>query len=129
MKAFILFLLIVFVVWDFGWMAAGVKPLFPWELKKELAGETPPLLLDVRTPAEYALFHIPGALNRPQALTDDSVLKDIPRDRRVVVVCMTGHRSPFVVKKMQSMGFTNAVNLTWGSLGWLLSGGETVRGG
>jgi rhodanese-related sulfurtransferase len=129
LKTFLIVFLLFFVAWDLGWWAAGVKPMLPWELKKELAGDKPPLLLDVRTSGEYAMFHIPGALSRPQALSDPAVLENIPRDREVVVVCMTGHRSPIVAKKMLDMGFTNVSNLTWGSLGWLLTGGDTVKGG
>ena len=40
------------------------------------------MLLDVREPVEYALGHVPGAVNLPQADLADR-LEELPRDRPV----------------------------------------------
>jgi rhodanese-related sulfurtransferase len=40
---------------------------------------------------------------------------------------MTGHRSSVVAYGLKRRGFTKVYNLTFGMLGWLLSGGETMR--
>jgi rhodanese-related sulfurtransferase len=45
----------------------------------------------------------------------------------LVIICMTGHRSSVVAYRLKKRGFTEVHNLTFGMLGWLLSGGETVR--
>ncbi|MFU2210770.1 rhodanese-like domain-containing protein [Solidesulfovibrio sp. C21] len=129
MKALVLFLVIFFLLWDLGWMAAGVHQMLPWRLRR-LREEAPPgpQVLDVRTPAEFALFHIPGAVNRPDALIADPAALGLDPKRPVVVACMTGHRSPFVTKKLAARGY-DATNLTWGMLGWKLAGGKSVSGG
>jgi hypothetical protein len=50
------------------------------------------LVLDVRTPAEFARGHVPGALHIPvQEL--EKRLGEIPGDRPVLLVCRTGRRA------------------------------------
>jgi len=44
-----------------------------------------------------------------------------------VIICMTGHRSSVVAYRLKKRGFTEVHNLTFGMLGWLLSGGETSK--
>jgi rhodanese-related sulfurtransferase len=124
---FVLVLLVLLALWDVAWLMAGVGQTLPWRLKAMRKGGAGPQLLDVRTPAEYALFHIPGAVNRPDALFTDASTLNIDPGRPVVVVCMTGHRSPFVAKKLADQGLA-ATNLTWGMVGWKLAGGETRSG-
>lgn len=126
MKGLLIFLVLFFGVWDLVWLLAGVGQTPPWRLRRQLV-EAPPQLLDVRTPAEFALFHIPGAVNRPDALAVPAAGLGLDPDRPVVVICLTGHRSPFVAKKLADQGLA-ASNLTWGMFGWLLSFGRTVTG-
>ncbi|EHJ48734.1 Rhodanese-like protein [Solidesulfovibrio carbinoliphilus subsp. oakridgensis] len=124
---FVLFLLVLLVLWDVAWLMAGVGQTLPWRLKTMRKDGAGPQLLDVRTPAEYALFHIPGAVNRPDAFGKNAKDLGLDPDRPVVVVCMTGHRSPFVAKRLADQGLA-ATNLTWGMAGWKLAGGETRSG-
>jgi rhodanese-related sulfurtransferase len=128
MKALVLFILLFFVAWDLGWLAAGLRQTPPWRLRRMRDAGAKPQLLDVRTSAEYALFHIPGAVSRPDAIAADPAALGLDPKRPVVVICMTGHRSPFVAKRLAAKGF-DASNLTWGMLGWKLAGGESVSGG
>jgi rhodanese-related sulfurtransferase len=114
-------ILVSFLVWDFLWWILGVKPLLPWQLRKRLqSNAAPPVLLDVRTPLEYNWFHLPGAENRPDMLLDDSPIPMVASNQEVVVICMTGHRSPFVSHALKKRGFPRVYNLTWGMLGWKL---------
>jgi rhodanese-related sulfurtransferase len=126
MKGLVLVLVLFFGVWDLAWLLAGVGQTPPWRLRRQM-GEKSPQLLDVRTPAEFALLHIPGAINRPDALTVPPADLGLDPARPVVVVCMTGHRSPFVAKKLAKAGF-DVSNLTWGMLGWLASFGPISTG-
>jgi rhodanese-related sulfurtransferase len=135
-KLLLAFVLIVFVVWDIGWMLAGVRPLFPWQLKSMLQQHPEKLvLLDVRTAAEFRLLHIPGARHTPDILAGGELPEDLrPRlqaapDSMVVLICMTGHRSPVAAKMLQSRLDVPVVNLTWGMLGWLAVLGPVERGG
>jgi rhodanese-related sulfurtransferase len=119
MEKFLIVVIVLFLVWDVVWWILGVKPMFPWQLQKRLhTSATPPILLDVRTPLEYNWFHLPGAQNRPDLLLDDSAMPLVAPTQEVVVICMTGHRSPFVSHALKKRGFPRVSNLTWGMLGW-----------
>ena len=126
MKGLLVFLIVFFGVWDLAWLVAGVGQTPPWRLRR-LLGKGPVQLLDVRTPTEFALFHIPGAVNRPDALAVPAAELGLDPAKPVAVVCMTGHRSPFVAKKLAANGY-DASNLTWGMLGWLLTFGPVASG-
>ncbi|MHB9073463.1 MAG: rhodanese-like domain-containing protein [Desulfobaccales bacterium] len=121
MGKFLIAIFVLFLVWDIVWWILGVKPLFPWQLRKRLHTDTvPPVLLDVRTPLEYNWFHLPGAENRPDVLLDATTMPTVAPNQEVVVICMTGHRSPFVSHALKKRGFPRVYNLTWGMLGWKL---------
>jgi rhodanese-related sulfurtransferase len=96
----------------------GVKPLFPWQLQQKMTHNPSELaLLDVRTPWEFRWFHLPEAQNVPFEKGMPRQL-DIPRNKAVVVICMTGHRSPPVAYHLLKAGYTQVYNLTWGMAGW-----------
>jgi rhodanese-related sulfurtransferase len=124
----LLALVAVLVLWDPFWRLLGVPQLFPWELQRMLREDPEGVcLVDVRTPWEYRWFHIPGAANVP-ALGEGDPAGACGPDQRVVVICMTGHRSQFTARSMAE-GFGRApANLVWGMVGWRLFGGETVSG-
>jgi rhodanese-related sulfurtransferase len=119
----IIFLLLIIIGWDLVWYFVGVKPLFPWQLKKMLDnGKNPGRLIDVRTNLEFNWFHIEGAENRPDVLFDIDRYRDKNFDEPVVVICMSGHRSPIVAYRLKKHGYKQVYNLTWGMLGWKLFG-------
>lgn len=126
----LLLILVILAAWDLGWWyVAGVKPVAPWTLKAELASDFPPTVIDVRSPAEYEWFHIPGAINVPfPASLAELALAQPDPNKPIVVTCMTGHRSPPVVRQLTKGGYTNVRNLTWGMAAWKLFGGATVKG-
>ena len=49
------------------------------------------VLLDVRSPAQYASGHAPGALNLPQGKIVEAKLRDYPLDTLFVVYCAGPH--------------------------------------
>ena len=121
---------VLLVLWDVTWwFGFGVSPVSPYALKMEVNRDDAPVIIDVRTPAEFELFHIPGAVNvpYPASLAELALAAPDP-SRPVVVVCMTGHRSPPVARQMQQGGYTNVRNLTWGMVAWKLFGGDTESG-
>ena len=125
MTIFILILLLI-IGWDLAWYSAGVKPLLPWHLKKLLKGDNDQLtLIDVRTPREYKWFHIRGAVNKPELLFGIDALPAKSKQDPLIVICMTGHRSPLVAYRLKKRGFKRVYNLTWGMLAWKMLGGET----
>lgn len=69
--------------------------------------ETDYLILDVRTPEEFAAGHIPGAINLPNETIDGSAL---PRkDQLLLIYCRSGNRSKQSAGKLAVLGYTNLV--------------------
>ena len=90
MKTLII-LVVLIIGWDLGWYFAGVKPLFPWQLKKLLKEKTDRLtLIDVRTPGGFNLFHINGAANMPDLLSNADGFTGKRVDEPEIIICMTG---------------------------------------
>ena len=75
------------------------------------------ILIDVRTPAEYREGHIPGVVNIPLAEIEKR-LGEIPKDKKVVLICRTGNRSAQGTKFLRSKGFDNVFNSTGGMSTW-----------
>lgn len=104
-----------------------VKEIMPWDLSRALAAGSKPLLLDVREPAEFAMMRIPGSINVPRGVLEQSCEWDydetVPelvagRDREIVVICRSGKRSVLAADTMLQMGFPNVVSLKTGVRGW-----------
>lgn len=68
-----------------------------------------PLLIDVRTPDEFATGTVPGAINIPSHLIPLR-LEEIPKDKPVIVFCQSGSRSGLVKNFLLREGYTNCVN-------------------
>ena len=117
--------------WDLFWWALGVQPIFPWQLKWTLK-ERPYYyqLVDARTRWEYDRSHIKGARRYPllQTLSHPGRLRKDHSQKPIVVICFSGHRSAIAAFKLRQQGFKKVYNLTWGMVGWVLSGGETEKG-
>jgi rhodanese-related sulfurtransferase len=95
----------------------------PWHLQRLLKKDQHQVhLIDVRTPFEFNWFHIRGADHKPELLAGTQALPQTDKDKPVVVICMTGHRSPLVAYRLKKRGFKRVYNLTWGMLAWKLSG-------
>ncbi len=69
------------------------------------------LLLDVRTPAEFASGHLPGAVCVPLAELEGRLAKLGPKDRAVVIYCASGVRSAVAGRVLASAGFATVKNL------------------
>lgn len=69
------------------------------------------VLLDVRTPEEYAQGHIPGSRNLPlDAL--DGVGQVVPgRETPLFVYCLSGARSRQAAAVLGRMGYTQVTNI------------------
>ncbi|WP_327320251.1 rhodanese-like domain-containing protein [Streptomyces sp. NBC_01235] len=80
-------------------------------------------VIDVRTPAEYASGHLPGALNIPL----DHIRRALPEIRHaaehadVLVVCASGARSENACKLLAEQGITTAT-LVGGTGAWAAEG-------
>jgi rhodanese-related sulfurtransferase len=119
-------LVVLELAWEAAWPLFGVPQVPPWSLAATIAEDQAPVIVDVRTPAEYGWFHAPGALNLPFPLNPAEL--DVSEDAEIVVACMTGHRSPIAAKRLEEAGYENVSNLLWGMLGYRLFGGPVETG-
>jgi phage shock protein E len=70
------------------------------------------LVLDVRSPAEFAGGAVQGALNLPLAGLALRIGELVPvRDAPIALYCASGARSAMGCQLLQRLGYTNAVNL------------------
>ncbi|MFI9001667.1 rhodanese-like domain-containing protein [Streptomyces sp. NPDC053541] len=76
-------------------------------------------VIDVRTPAEYAGGHLPGALNVPLDRLDRAVpaLKEAAARRELLVVCQSGNRSRTACTRLAAHGIP-ALDLAGGTSAW-----------
>ncbi|HEU0189636.1 MAG TPA: rhodanese-like domain-containing protein [Gallionella sp.] len=104
-----------------------VREIQPWDLRNLLASGREPVLLDVREPSEFAMLRIPGSINVPRGILEQSCEWDydetVPllasnRELDIVVICRSGYRSVLAADVMQQMGFTSVVSLKTGVRGW-----------
>ena len=76
------------------------------------------VILDVRTPEEFAQGHIPNALNIPVESIGTTPPEDLSaKDQLIMVYCRSGNRSKQASEKLVDLGYTNVVEFgginTW----------------
>jgi rhodanese-related sulfurtransferase len=102
---------------------SGFSPLISAAaLREELATDTPPLVLDVRTLSEYEESHLVGVRHIPV----DNLRKEyssLPLDRRIVVHCRSGIRAHLASRILKEKGFASVANVTGGFLSMKTEGG------
>ena len=85
----------------------------PAELARLRDGAQPYALLDVREPWELQICGFSEALAVPLG-TLAGREHELPRDRRLVVVCHSGRRSLLATQHLRRQGLDRAVNLRGG---------------
>ena len=89
-----------------------------------MAEEESYILLDVRTQAEYAEGHIPGAICLPNETIRSEPPAELPdREQTILVYCRSGRRSAEAAQKLADMGYVNVLEFG-GILDWT---GEIVK--
>jgi len=85
----------------------------------QLASASPPFLLDVREPWEWAVSNLAERGARLIPLDElESRLGEVPDDRPVVVYCRTGQRSEDAARMMRQAGRDRVANLRGGIVAW-----------
>ena len=111
-------------------VAANIRGLRPSpritveELAAALGGQAPPLVVDVRLPAEYRAVHLESS----QLLPLDEIGRrrdELPRDRELVLVCGTGSRARLAAAELG--GFRTRI-LEGGLVAWQEAGHPVVEG-
>jgi len=81
-----------------------MREITPTELQDLLAGEAPPLLVDVREPVEAGVAQIAGSLLIPMN-TLPHRLQEIPKERAVALYCHHGVRSLYAAEWLGRQGY------------------------
>jgi len=89
------------------------------DLAAQIAGTEPPLVIDVREPAEHADFAIPGSVLIPLGeITSDAALTRIRAGQDVVLYCRSGARSDRAAADLARAGVSGVRQLRGGILAW-----------
>ncbi len=100
-------------------------------LAQRLADDTgpKPLLLDARSPEEYAVSHLRGAQRVDPDADAYPALDTLATDAPLVVYCSVGYRSAGVAQALRKQGFTNVANLEGSIFRWANEGRPVYRDG
>ena len=84
------------------------------------------IILDVRTPEEYAECHIKGAKLEPSGPDFASALSKYDKDVTFLVYCHSGSRSAGAARQMENQGFGKVFSLAGGIAAWQKTGMPVV---
>lgn len=107
-------------------MPSNVPVIDVAELRRRLATDPKPFLLDVREPWEYAQAHVAEAQLIPLAELEQRV-KEIPKDRPVLAICQSGQRSHAAAAYLIRLGYPQVANVDGGTAAWIERGFPTSR--
>ena len=86
------------------------------------------VVLDVRTPGEFAAGHIENAINIDvEGMTFDSEIAKLDKNVEYAVYCHSGRRSAIAAEKMTKAGFNKVANLEGGIISWQSAGYPLVN--
>ena len=88
------------------------------QLQSRLGAPEAPLLVDLRTPVEFAVAHIPGAVNIPLAELDQR-LDEIRDDNGVLIYCINGSRTLQAEPILYTHEFENIYHLEGTFYAWI----------
>jgi rhodanese-related sulfurtransferase len=80
------------------------------------------LILDVRSPEEFALGHVPGSRNIPHGNVG-RFADELRKYRNVYVHCQAGGRAMIAFQELKRLGLDNLVCIASGGMGdWVAAG-------
>ncbi|GAX80178.1 hypothetical protein CEUSTIGMA_g7616.t1 [Chlamydomonas eustigma] len=111
-------------LWTFG-QVPEVDAAKLLEITEAGKGTTPsPVLIDVRTEAEWEAGHIAGSLNAsflpPWSFKSRilPLIEHVPKSAEIYVICLSAHRSIGALKWLRAQGYTNVQQLKGGMKAW-----------
>lgn len=101
----------------------GVRVVSTEEATRLLDADPAPVLIDVRTPAEFAGGHLDGAESVDfQSADFRERIAEYPRDGSYVIYCRSGNRSEGARTIMTELGFTDVADIDGGIVAWTQAG-------
>lgn len=86
-----------------------------------------PVLLDARTPVEYDVSHLQGAVQIDPYRPSLRPLRGFPKDTAIVLYSTVGYRGARVVDFLARQGYTRVANLDGGVFRWVNAGRPVFR--
>lgn len=127
MKKIVLFIASLILLVGCTSTTAGVTNMNVSEFSEKIS-EPGIILLDVRTPGEFAEGFIEGArLIDFQSGNFESEIASLDKNTTYAVYCRSGNRSGQAAKIMHDAGFHNLYNLDGGVIDWANAGLPLVR--
>ncbi|QBI52611.1 adenylyltransferase/sulfurtransferase MoeZ [Streptomonospora litoralis] len=100
--------------------AAQGSTITAGELKEKMDKGEDFYLVDVREKHEYEIVNIPGAVLIPKGeFLSGEAFGKLPQDKQVVLHCKSGARSAEALAALKGAGFSDAVHVGGGVLGWV----------
>jgi len=117
-NAAVVALLVLLAVTGF---AAEARNISSAQARELLARDKKVLVVDVRTPDEFRQARLRGALLIPLAELPQR-LKELPRDRPLLLYCSVGARSSSAANLLASRGYREVYQISDGLVGWYRNG-------
>ncbi len=100
-----------------------IREMSVYELKDALAGDTKPVLIDIRELDEWEQGRVNGAVFLPRGNLEFGIeTVAFQRNAPIALMCAGGVRSVFAAKSLQDMGYTHVVSVAGGFNGWKNAG-------
>lgn len=126
MKRLVL-LLVVVLLGLTACSSSATSTVSPAEFQS-LTQEPGVVVLDVRTPAEFAEGHLPNAINMDvESPNFTSEITTLDKNATYAVYCRSANRSKVAMEQMSAAGFTNVQDLDGGIVSWQAQGLPVVR--
>ena len=91
-----------------------------------LINDTGAMVLDIRTPAEFAAGHVPNARNIPLSELEKRA-SELTGNKPVLICCATGARSGRAIAVLQKAGREQVFNMAGGLQAWSQAGLPVVK--
>ena len=89
------------------------------DYKKSMDKEKDGVLIDVRTAAEYAAGHIPGAVNIPRGVLEFKITEKYPdRNTDITTYCKKGGRGALAARSLKELKYKNVKSIAGGWQAW-----------
>lgn len=109
-----------------GLLSNSIRQIEVNELKGKINKQNV-IILDSREQNEFQISHIAGATHIGYNNFKKSEVKDLPKDKEVIVYCSVGYRSEKIGEKLKKMGFKDVKNLRGGIFEWKNEGLPVVN--
>ncbi|PKN58017.1 MAG: MBL fold metallo-hydrolase [Deltaproteobacteria bacterium HGW-Deltaproteobacteria-14] len=113
-----------------GWQAAGMplrksRLVAPSDLARQIANGEEPMVVDVRTPSEYAAHRLGDYANIP-VNEYQRLATTLDKKRPVILMCNSAYRSSMAVGLAEREGFEDVGSLDGGMHAWVDAGNATT---